>query len=96
MKKNLFIFLLTYFSIHSQSAENIDYYYQNPVGPTSSNYGVTGVMEIPNARFMKQASISWNFSASFPTRIATDQIRNLTVLVRFEPFEDRLEVCQKL
>ena len=71
MKKNLFFFLLTYFSIHSQSTENIDDYFQNPVGPTSSNYGITGVMEIPNARFMKEASILWNFSASFPNEFTS-------------------------
>lgn len=66
MKKKLFFFLITYFSFHLQSAESIDYYFANPVGPSSSNYGITGVMELPNARFMKEASISWNFSASYP------------------------------
>ena len=33
---------------------------------SSSNYGITGVLELPNARFMKEASVSWNFSGSFP------------------------------
>ena len=44
----------------------MDYYFSNPVESSSSNYGITGVLELPNARFMKEASVSWNFSGSFP------------------------------
>ena len=47
-------------------ANNIDKYFSYPVESSSSNYGLTGVLELPNARFMKEASISWNFSGSFP------------------------------
>ena len=45
---------------------NINEYYRYPVESSSSNYGLTGVLELPNARFMEEASVSWNFSSSFP------------------------------
>ena len=36
-----------------------------------SNYGNTGLLEIPNARFMEQASLRFNFSSSFPNEFTT-------------------------
>ena len=36
------------------------------MGPTSSNYGNTGIIEIPNARFLPEASLRFNFSSSYP------------------------------
>lgn len=36
------------------------------MGPTSSNYGNTGIIELPNARFLPEASLRFNFSSSFP------------------------------
>ncbi len=42
-----------------------DYFPQKTLN-APSNYGETGLMEIPNAKFMDQASLRLNFSASFP------------------------------
>ena len=66
MKKKLFFFLFTIFCFKISSSEGLDEYYLHPVGPSASSFGITGVIELPNARFMDEASISWNFSGSFP------------------------------
>lgn len=65
MKKISFFFIFVLCS-GTVYGNNIDEYFRHPVESSSSNYGLTGVLELPNARFMKEASISWNFSGSFP------------------------------
>ena len=66
MKEKFFFLLLVFHISNILSSDSLDQYYPKPVGSSSSNYGITGVLEIPNARFMDEASISWNFSGSFP------------------------------
>ena len=39
--------------------------------PTSSNYGLTGLIETPNARMMPEASLRLSFSSSFPNEFTT-------------------------
>ncbi len=59
--------LLIYFLIYSGSSfSGIEDYFPYDVQPSSSNYGLTGLLEIPNARFMKEASLKFNFSSSYP------------------------------
>ena len=41
-------------------------YFPYKVGPSASNYGTTGILELPNARFMEEASLRLNFSSSYP------------------------------
>ena len=45
---------------------SIEEYFPYDVNPSSSNYGLTGILEMPNARFMKEASLRFNFSSSYP------------------------------
>ena len=59
-------FLAFVFFLASSVFAGIDDYYPNPVTPNSSNYGNTGILEIPNARFMQEASLRFNFSSSYP------------------------------
>ena len=66
MKKKLFFFLIFFIFPNLGYSNNLDYYFLNPVGSSPSNFGITGVMELPNARFMKEATVLWNFSSSFP------------------------------
>ena len=66
MKKKLLFFLILSLPPTLYLSEALDEYFLRPVESSASNYGITGVLEIPNARFMKEASVSWNFSGSFP------------------------------
>ena len=56
--------LLFLFTLNSEAS--IDEYFKNPIEPSASNYGNTGLLEIPNARFMKEASLRFSFSSSYP------------------------------
>lgn len=68
MKRNVifFSFLVLIPSLSWSEQENLKYYFPYEVGSTASNYGHTGLMVIPNARFMKEASLLFNFSGSHP------------------------------
>lgn len=43
-----------------------DEYFLYSVGSSASNFGNTGVLETPNARFMGPASLRIHFSSSYP------------------------------
>ena len=48
------------------SYADIDDYFPYKVEPSPSNYGNTGILEIPNARFMSPASLRFHYSNSYP------------------------------
>ncbi len=50
---------------------NISDYYPKKILPSASNYGNTGIFEIPNARFMQEASLRFNFSSSYPNEFTS-------------------------
>ena len=50
---------------------NIEDYFPYKVSPDSSNYGNTGLLETPTARFMEEASLRFNFSSSFPNEFTS-------------------------
>ena len=61
----LFIGLfLLFFSIFIPAS--INDYFPYKVEPTSSNYGNTGILELPSARFMKSGGLRFTFSSSYP------------------------------
>ena len=45
---------------------SIDDYFQYSIEPSPSNYGETGILELPNARIMKEGAMRFTFSSSFP------------------------------
>ncbi|MFL2706891.1 MAG: YjbH domain-containing protein [Gammaproteobacteria bacterium] len=53
-------------SISCSILASIEDYYPYKVVPTASNYGNTGIIELPNARMMPEASLRFRFSASYP------------------------------
>ena len=61
-----FCLLVSYLTVAS-----IDDYYPYKVLPSASNYGNTGILEMPNARMMPEGQMRWNFSASFPNEFTT-------------------------
>lgn len=45
---------------------SIEEYYPYKVLPSASNYGNTGIMEMPNARMMQEGQLRFSFSSSYP------------------------------
>ncbi len=64
MAKYLFTLLLI-LSFFEASA-SIEDYYRTKVLPSASNYGNTGIWEIPTARLSNPAVLRFNFSSSYP------------------------------
>jgi len=58
------IFFAFIFSSYSHCS--LEDYYPFYIEPTSSNYGLTGLMEIPTARFMQEGTLKLGISSSFP------------------------------
>ena len=57
-------FLLLLFN--TQLSASLEDYYPYKLSPTSSNYGYTGLLEMPSARFMDEGSLKFGLSASWP------------------------------
>jgi hypothetical protein len=55
---------LLFFNAHLSAS--IEDYYPYQLTPTSSNYGYTGLLEMPSARFMDGGSLKFGISASWP------------------------------
>jgi hypothetical protein len=70
-KKLLLIIAIVASSFCSLIFSSIDDYFPIDTLSSPSNYGNTGLLEIPNARFMEQASLRFNFSSSFPNEFTT-------------------------
>jgi hypothetical protein len=57
VSENKFQPLVLVFLIYSNyTFSSIEDYYPYEVEPSSSNYGLTGILELPNARFMEEVS----------------------------------------
>ena len=50
---------------------SIDDYFPYQTFPTPSNYGNTGLMEIPTARFLEEGSLRFSFSSSYPNEFTS-------------------------
>ena len=70
-KKFFFIIAIIASSFCSLIFSSIDDYFPHKTLSSPSNYGNTGLLEIPNARFMEQASLRFSFSGSFPNEFTT-------------------------
>ena len=62
--RSLLFFLFLFFN--AQINASLEDYYPYQVGPTSSNYGYTGLLEMPSARFMGEGGLKFGISASYP------------------------------
>ena len=63
-KFKIFICLCLSFSLDVSAS--LEDYYPKKLEPTSSNSGITGILEMPNARFMTEGSMKIGFSSSWP------------------------------
>jgi hypothetical protein len=57
-------FLFLFFSV--QLSASLEDYYPYQLTPTSSNYGFTGLLEMPSGRFMEAGSLKFGLSSSYP------------------------------
>ncbi len=64
--KKLLIALQLILLCNQSLLSGIQDYYPYKVIPSASNYGNTGILEVPTARLSKEATLRWNFSSSFP------------------------------
>ena len=53
-------------SFSLEISSSLEDYYPKKLKPTSSNFGITGILEMPNARFMDEGSMKIGFSGSYP------------------------------
>ena len=91
MKKIAFFFFIVVFNTFSHA--DIDDYFYYSVGPNSSNYGNTGIYELPNARFMPEGAMRLTFSSSFPneyTAYSTSPFPWLEATYRYTEIKNRL------
>ena len=85
--------LLIYFClipINAQSAIN-DYFPQD-LGPSSSNYGEVGLLEMPTARLMEEGSLKFGISSSYPneyTYIVATPFSWLETTYRYSELKDQ-------
>jgi len=63
-RRKLIFFLFLIFSTPLFSS--LEEYYPYPISTTSNNYGETGLLEIPSARFMEEGTLKLGISASYP------------------------------
>ena len=63
-KFKIFVCICLFFSLEISSS--IEDYYPKKLKPTSSNYGITGILAMPNARLMDEGSMKIGFSSSYP------------------------------
>lgn len=67
-------------------------YYPYRVLPSASNYGNTGIIEMPNARMMDEASLRFTFSSSYPnefTSLTASPFNWLEATYRYTEIKDR-------
>ena len=72
---------------------SIEDYFPQDLGPSSSNYGEVGLMEIPTARFMDEGSLKIGISASYPnehTYMVATPFSWLEATYRYAELKNRL------
>ena len=67
----LFCILLVFLFLSKELKASIEDYYPYKIYPSASNYGNTGILELPNSRFMEEATLRFNFSSSFPNEFTS-------------------------
>ena len=86
----LLLIYLCLIPINAQSAIN-DYFPQD-LGPSSSNYGEVGLLEMPTARLMEEGSLKFGISSSYPneyTYIVATPFSWLETTYRYSELKDK-------
>ena len=60
------LFFLLGFFLSFEIGSSIYDYYPKKLEPSSTSYGITGVIQMPSARLMKEGSMKIGYSSSYP------------------------------
>jgi len=60
------VFVSSFILFSSHLFSSIEDYYPEYLGPSSSNYGGIGLLEMPNARFSEEGTLKFGISSSYP------------------------------
>ena len=93
MSRNLIALQLISLFVSLSIYSGIDDYYPYQTKPSASNYGNTGLLEIPNARIAKPATLRINYSSSYPiehTSMTATPFSWLEATYRYTEVENRL------
>jgi hypothetical protein len=72
VKKRLLVNITVFIAFFCPALfSSIDDYFPQKTLSSPSNYGITGLLEMPNAKFMEEASLRFSFSSSFPNEYTT-------------------------
>ena len=80
-------------SLQGSIFASIEHYYPYKVEPSASNYGNTGILEVPNARMMDEAKLRFNFSSSYPneyTSLTASPFNWFEATYRYTEIKNRL------
>ena len=65
IKNQLFLLIFVFLFTNSSKASVYDYF-PKKLEPSSSNYGITGIINMPSARLMTEGSMKIGYSSSYP------------------------------
>ncbi len=68
MKPSLILVLVC---SYANISAGINDYFKHNVTSSAGNYGETGILEIPNARFLEEGTLSFHYSSSFPNEFTS-------------------------
>ena len=91
MKRFFFSLVFTLFSLSTLGSID-DYFPSQPI-PSSSNIGETGLLVMPNARFMEEGILKFGISSSFPqefTSIVASPFPWMEATYRYTEIENKL------
>lgn len=91
-KNKKFLILLT-FALSNHIDSSIYDYFPQKLEPSSSNYGITGIIQMPNARIMTEGSMKIGHSISYPyeyTYISATPFHWLETSYKYTEFKNLL------
>ena len=87
------LFFLLGLSLSYGLGASIYDYYPKKLEPSSTSYGITGVIQMPNARLMKEGSMKIGYSSSYPyeyTYISATPFSWMEAVYKYTEFKNRL------
>ena len=71
VKKFLSYLIYVFLFLGTELNASIEEFYPYKIYPSASNFGNTGILELPNSRFMEEGTLRFNFSSSYPNEFTS-------------------------